>query len=113
MILTTGSIPMTTISSGDLFDKALGLSSNVDDNFLELATALRQLFDRDPDLFRKAIEKSKLGTRKAYYLVAISRAFDPLPLTKAQLRKIGWTKLHVLAPHVDESNAEALIELAE
>ena len=101
------------LSTDDLYDKALSLTSNVDDNFLELARSLRQLLDRDHDLFRNVISKTGLGSRKAYYLVAISRAFDPLPLTKARLRKAGWTKLYILAPHVDEANVEALIELAE
>ena len=97
----------------DLYDKALDLSSNVEDNFLDLARSLRQLLDRDPDLFKKVIDKSNLGSRKAYYLVNISRWFNDVPVGKARLRKIGWTKLQVIGPHVTAQNVDELIELAE
>jgi hypothetical protein len=40
-----------TLSTEDLIDKALALSGDVEDNFLELGKTLRQLMDRDPDLF--------------------------------------------------------------
>ena len=102
-----------TISTEDLFDKAMALSGDVDDNFLELGKALRQLQDRDPDLFHKIVAKSNLGRRKAYYVVEVSRIFDPLPVPRARLRKIGWTKLQLIAKHVDASNLEDLLKLAE
>jgi hypothetical protein len=102
-----------TLSTDDLYEKALGLSSNVDDNFLELARSLRQLLDRDPELFKKVIDKTNLGSRKAYYLVNISKVFDPLPVHKPRLRALGWTKLQVLVPHINEGNIEGMLELAE
>jgi hypothetical protein len=59
-----------TLSTEDLIDNALALSKDVEDNFLELGKSLRQLQDRDPDLFHQIIEKTTLGRRKAYYLAA-------------------------------------------
>jgi hypothetical protein len=100
-------------STEDLYAKALELSGAFKENFLDLAKILRQLLDRDPDKFQKIVEKSKLGLRKAYYLVEISRAFDGLPAPKSRLHKVGWTKLGILAKHVDKSNVEDLLELAE
>ena len=102
-----------TLSIEALYDKAMGLSNEVEDNFLELGKSLRQLMDRDPDLFQQFIRKSNLGRRKAYYLVEVSRIFDPLPIPRARLRKIGWTKLQLIARHVTPNNLDVLLQLAE
>ena len=102
-----------TLSIEALYDKAMGLSKQVEDNFLELGKSLRQLMDRDPDLFRQIIQKSNLGRRKAYYLAEVSRIFDPLPIPRVRLRKIGWTKLQLIAKHVTPNNLDVLLQLAE
>ena len=102
-----------TLSTEDLIDKALALSGDVEDNFLELGKALRQLQDRDPDLFHQIIQKTNLGRRKAYYLVEVSRIFDPLPIPRSRLRKIGWTKLQLIGKHIDTNNLDELLQLAE
>jgi len=92
-----------------LYDKALSLAGNVEDNFLDLGRSLRQLLDRD----QKIIEKTDLGRRKAYYLVEVSRTFDPLPITRARLRKLGWTKLQIIGKYAAPDNVEELVSLAE
>jgi hypothetical protein len=101
------------ISVQELYDKALALSANVEDNFLELGRNLRQLLDRDSDLFQQVVNKGDLGRRNAYYIVEVSRIFDPLPIPRARLRKIGWTKLQLIGKHVTPSNLEDLLSLAE
>jgi hypothetical protein len=101
------------LKTEDLYDKALALSANVEDNFLDLGRTLRQLVDRDPDLFKKIVQKTSLGRRKAYYLVEVSRIFDPLPIPRSRLRKIGWTKLQLIGKHVTAGNLDELLELAE
>ena len=75
------------LSTEDLFEKALTLSGDVEDNFLELGKSLRQLQDRDSELFHKIVAKTNLGRRKAYYLVEVSRIFDPLPVPRSRLRE--------------------------
>jgi hypothetical protein len=102
-----------TLSNEALYDKAMGLSKEVEDNFLELGKSLRQLMDRDPELFQQIIQKSNLGRRRAYYLAEVSRIFDPLPIPRARLNKIGWTKLQLVAKHVTPSNLDVLLQLAE
>ena len=97
----------------DLYAKAVQMAKNLDDTFLDLGRALRQLLDKEPDKFRDVWQKSNLGRRKAYYLVEVSRAFDSLPIPKARLKKIGWTKLSLLAKHVTKDNVTELVELAE
>ena len=96
-----------------LYDKALELSANVPDNFLELGRALSQLYDRDPNLFRQLAAKSNMGLRKAYDLVEVSRTFEPLAIPRDQLRKIGWPKLQLIAKHVTPNTLDALLQLAE
>ena len=101
-----------TMSIEDLYDRALALSSDVEDKFLELGRSLRQLLDRDPALFQQVVKK-RLGRRKAYYLVEVSRRFEPLPISRARLKKIGWTKLQIIGQHVTKDNVEELVSLAE
>jgi hypothetical protein len=102
-----------TTNIDELYDRALALSSDVEDKFLELGRSLRQLLDRDPDLFQQIVKKGRLGRRKAYYLVEVSRKFDPLPISRARLKKIGWTKLQIIGQHVTKDNVEELVSLAE
>ena len=101
-----------TTSIEELYDRALALSSDVEDEFLELGRSLRQLQDRDPDLFQQVVQK-RLGRRKAYYLVEVSRKFEPMPISRARLKKIGWTKLQIIGQHVTKDNVEELVTLAE
>jgi hypothetical protein len=102
-----------TISIDELYDRVLALSSDVEDKFLELGRSLRQLLDRDPGLFQQIVKKGRLGRRKAYYLVEVSRRFEPLPISRARLKKIGWTKLQIIGQHVTKDNVEELVSLAE
>jgi hypothetical protein len=102
-----------TISIEELYDRALALSSDVEDKFFELGRSLRQLLDRDPGLFQQIVKKSRLGRRKAYYLVEVSRKFEPPPIGRARLKKIGWTKLQIIGHHVTKDNVEELVSLAE
>ena len=68
---------MMALKTEDLFDKAMTLSKNVDDTFLELGRTLRQLQDREPKLFQEIVAKSDLGRRKAYYLVDVTAPSSP------------------------------------
>ena len=45
------------MSIEELYDRVLALSADVEDNFLELGRSLRQLQDRDPDLFQQVARK--------------------------------------------------------
>jgi len=101
------------LKTDDLYDKAVSLASDFDDNFLELAKTLRQLQARDPERYKQAVAKGKVGHRKAYYLLNIAEWFGSVTVPKSRLRAIGWTKLMVIGPHVNEHNIEELLALAE
>ena len=102
-----------TLRTEGLFDKAMTLSKNVDQTFLELGRTLRQLQDREPKRFQEIVAKSDLGRRKAYYLVDVSRVFDPLRVSRARLKRVGWTKLGMIAKRVTQDNVDEFLDLAE
>jgi hypothetical protein len=69
-----------TLGNEELYNEAVALSTNVDDNFQELG---------------------RVGRRKTYYLVEVSRVFDPLIISQ-RLKRIGWKELQIIAKHVEE-----------
>src|SRR5208337_851216 len=101
------------VSNDELYSEAEALSANVEDNFLDLGKALRKLLDRDPALFQQLWQKTSLGRRKAYYLVEVSRVFDPLPISRNRLKKLGWTKLQIIGRQITKDNAQELLAIAE
>jgi hypothetical protein len=94
------------MSSEALYARALDLATNDPDNFWDLGRALRRLLDRDPNLFRKFLDNTDVGSRKAYYLIEINRAFEPLQVPRARLLKLGWTKLQLIAAKVNQDTVE-------
>jgi hypothetical protein len=100
-------------SNEALYEKALELFAKVPDKFLDLGRALRQLLDHDPELFQKFVAKTGIGRRKAYYLVEISRTFEPLQVPRARLHDLGWTKVQLIGKHVTQDNVDELLKLAE
>jgi hypothetical protein len=105
---------MVAVSTDELYAKALSQASHVEQTFLELGASLKRLYDRDKDLYHKVVEKSGLGSRKAYYLLEISRKLAKFPgIPKARLRALGWTKLQAVAKKLTAQNADELLTLAE
>ena len=103
---------MTEVTDA-LYDKALKLSANVPDNFMELGRALARLYDLDPELFRQLAARSNMGLRRAYYLIEVSRTIEALAIPRDQLGKIGWPKLQLIAKHLTLNTLDALLRLAE
>lgn len=82
------------------------------DHFLELARHLHETQKYHPEDFKPVARQLKIGIRKAYNLAQISRTFDDLGVSIEDLRRIGWTKLALLAPYVDGRNVHTLLEKA-
>jgi hypothetical protein len=102
------------VNLDDLYDRAFDQATHVDQTFLELGESLRRLHNRDKDLYQKLVERSGLGTRKAYYLLEISRRLERIPgIPKSRLRALGWTKLATIAKQLTPKNVEKLLTLAE
>jgi hypothetical protein len=81
--------------------------------FLEAARHLREIQDEAPDEFVDTVKQLRIGLRKAYALASIDRSFHTRNIERERLRKIGWTKLAMLAPIVDDDNVETLLSFAE
>lgn len=96
----------------ELLGKIASLVANQDSSFIELGALLRHVQEEDPELFQHVLKIQGLGRRKAYYLIKIDRAFEPLDLDVSTLSAIGWTKLGSIAQHVCQENVHALISLA-
>jgi hypothetical protein len=96
-----------------LFNKALKLVARIDDHFPELATTIRKIQDHKPDRLIELAKVSGLDIRKAYYLARIDRRIGHLGIKAERLVAIGWTKVALIATHIDADNAEELLCLAE
>src|SRR5215207_2388982 len=93
-----------------LFGDALGLAKDLDANVVKLGQRLIELRDKSPDRFQALIEQSGLSGRKAYYLLRFAEGLANLKergtgLDEDQLRRIGWTKLKVIATGLTPRNA--------
>ena len=97
----------------DLYKKAVSLSDEFDLHFMELAKTLRTLQEVDMGQFRDCIMNTGIGLRKAYYLVDIDKTFETLKIAPSRLRKIGWTKLMLIAKQINKQNAKQLLQWAE
>lgn len=97
----------------NVYGRATKLVPKADENFLELGRLLYRLQEETPDDFRKLIKNSKLGQRKAYYLIDIHKALQNLDIDEARLKGIGWTKLSLMAAYITAANAAELLRLAE
>jgi len=82
-------------------------------SFLKAAKFFRSLQDHAPSEFGPVARLVGVGKRKAYYLAQVDRVFSTLGVEDLRLEALGWTKLKVLADHIDQSNCAQLLELAE
>jgi hypothetical protein len=103
---------MTGQSTKELYKRTIELSHRVDERFLELSRALRQLKKADPAQFQLCVENSRISRRKAFYLLRVE-TFEKLNIPDKRLQAIGWTKLRVIEPHISKSNLKELLKLAE
>lgn len=102
----------TALSDEELYSRAKELSKDFDDSFLDLGKALSQLKKQSRDMFRKLYQSTNLGRRKAYYLVEVYEAFRGLPVSRAKLKQVGWTKLQQLGSYVDKDNVVEMLDMA-
>ena len=82
-------------------------------NFMLAAKYLRKIREEMPEHFYIVIRMLGISMRKAYYLLMIDEKFSKLQVNIARLETIGGTKLQMIAPHINESNCEDLLLLAE
>lgn len=79
-------------------------------DFIEQGVRLRDALAQGQTRFDETMRAEGLDHRKAYYLVNIANAFESSSLPRADLIKVGWTKLEMLT---DRANGPGIAELIE
>lgn len=108
--MDTGKPPASTFVRKSKAGRKVEAESGGD--FLANARELRHLLETDRAAFHERAKELSFNQRKAYYLVQIDRAFADIDADEALLRKVGWTKLGILAPHVSRGNYKDLLAKA-
>lgn len=84
-----------------------------EERFLELGAQLLKLKEESPADFKALTALPQLGRRKAYYLIAVSKAFGDYSHLRQRLMQVGWTRLSLIAPYVTKENVEDALQFAE
>ena len=82
-------------------------------DFIALAAYLREVSEASGASVVDTAAELGVNKRKALYLVEIAKAIDGLDIHEERFRKIGWTKLMVIAPHLTSETADDLLSAAE
>lgn len=82
-------------------------------DFIALATYLRDVSEIPGMSVIASARQLRVERRKAQYLVAVAKAIEGLDVAPERLRRIGWTKLMVIAPCLNAENADDLLTAAE
>ena len=82
-------------------------------SFWRIARYFAELQEHAPDRLPVVAKLVKIGRRKAYHYARIYRAFSNLGVDEERLDLIGWTKLALLSEHINSSNCDYLLDLAE
>ena len=96
----------------EIYNNAAVLLAKLDSSFLDLGRLLRKAQEQDKALFKSLMGLPGLERRTGYYLVSISRTFDPLPVDDKDLAKIGWTRLARITKFVTPKTVNWLLDLA-
>ena len=95
-----------------LINTILSFSKNIGQNFVKLSELFYQLRLKDPIRFQAVILSPDIDKRKAYYMSEIGGHLDRVAIPPSALHDIGWTKVQIIARHLNTDNWEALLELA-
>lgn len=82
-------------------------------DFIALGRYLRAVSEAPGASVAEAGAQLGVNRRKAQYLVEIAKAIDSLDIPEERLRRIGWTKLSVIAPVLEAGHADDLLTAAE
>ncbi|OJY60868.1 MAG: hypothetical protein BGP16_13150 [Sphingobium sp. 66-54] len=80
---------------------------------LDTASFLRKVRDENRDEFRSVARKLKINLRKAYHLAQIDEALSEMDVSAERIQRLGWTKLSLLAAHVQSDTIDDLLDVAE
>jgi hypothetical protein len=93
------------------YTKAEMTAGPLGDNFIRIARHFRIIQEHTPERFAEVAKLVGISRRRAYYYAKVARVFDGVD--ENRLCFIGWTKLKVIADHINNSNKDQLLDLAE
>ena len=100
--------------------KIAELAAEGDARFLEIGSLLREFYDELTDsdgpkneALAKVLAGTKIARRRAFYWIEIDRVYGELKVPRKRLIEVGWTKLSVIAKHVDHDSIDAWLNFAE
>lgn len=76
------------------------------DQFWPVASFLHGIQARDTSWFPEAADAVGIGRRRAFTLTKIFTTFSRMSVPVTELELVGWTKLAVIAGHVDKNPAK-------
>jgi len=85
----------------------------IEDEFLMKARYFRKVQDETPEKFASIAEQCGEDRRTAYYFAQIDRTFSQFDVDNKRLSRVGWTKLQLIAKHINQDNCEELLTIAE
>jgi hypothetical protein len=105
----------------DAISKKIGvLAKEGDARFLEIGRILREFYDTlaeeggsKNEALAQLLAGAKIARRRAFYWIEIDRVYSDLKVPRKRLIDVGWTKLSVIAKHVDHDSIEAWLNFAE
>ena len=105
----------------DAISKKIGvLAKEGDARFLEIGSILREFYDTlaeedgsKNEALAKLLAGTKIARRRAFYWIEIDRVYSELKVPRKRLIEVGWTKLSVIAKHVDHDSVDAWLNFAE
>lgn len=80
---------------------------------IETARFLREVRDKRPDEFQAVAKKLKIGQRKAHHLAQIDKKLGEMNIPAERVKRLGWTKLSLLATHGQSDTIDELLDVAE
>jgi len=70
-------------------------------NFFDLAKLIAELHTADAGMLRDLPQQTGMSRRRLYYLLAVGQLLGETALSKAEAEEVGWTKLQIIARHLD------------
>lgn len=89
------------------------LNEALAEDMMRAAEILLMTYEFEKSLFPLITKATGIKQRRAYALIRIAKVFRYTGFSHTKLNKIGWTKLSILTPYIDENNILDLVALAE
>lgn len=74
---------------------------------------MQELHDSAPERFAEVAADVGIKRRRAFYLLQVAETIWKLNQPDELIEKIGWTKINLIAPYLDQRDTAELLEWAQ